>query len=568
MIRRLLGVCLFSLLLMGCKNDYDYNGMSDPATMKSEIAFSASVIGSQTATRADGSLVNRQEVRLPATASRTYYIYNTSTQQAEERQREYYVGIFGAFTGQQTWQEYLTDKGVEPPADLFFNQQASIEPYANGRNALSYSPLRFWSNNIVAGAINPTQREYASFWAYYPYNPTGDPGTYGIAITTDDTKPYHVNNGVGRVRFTMHPDAAEQVDFMASDIVCDRSRTSNPLVPDRDAEDNVTGYHPNPVPFSFHHLLAQVRLYAFMRAADKMVYIADGAGEALTVKSIEPGTSVTLSNDVVIPVSETPTYVNAYGKVVTLGVGDRIPDDASWLTGGLKTNKTQRWKRLSDDFTDKGGNKIFADISLSMSLNNIYTVSDFTSSYNTSTGQTEIISNVVGSPTGSATVNHYIQNPYWFLFDDDNRRVMLDDNFMYGYFEESPSNNGGDANALRYMERDDNNEKELRDRSYETEHTGHHYNYAPGNILLVVPQVLTDDDVPHIIITMKGKDARTNEELTARVTINLLKMNIKWESGFIYCYAFVDELEPGDDKVRGPENITVVFDPTRNTDQW
>jgi hypothetical protein len=48
----------------------------------------------------------------------------------------------------------------------------------------------------------------------------------------------------------------------------------------------------------------------------------------------------------------------------------------------------------------------------------------------------------------------------------------------------------------------------------------------------------------------------------------MLQMNIKWESGFIYCYAFLDELMPGDDKVRGPETITVVFDPMRETEQW
>jgi hypothetical protein len=95
-------------------------------------------------------------------------------------------------------------------------------------------------------------------------------------------------------------------------------------------------------------------------------------------------------------------------------------------------------------------------------------------------------------------------------------------------------------------------------------------NYAPGNILLMVPQVLKDQDVPHIVLTVKGNATQgsTTKEWTARVTINLLKMDINWESGFIYCYAFLDELQPGDDKVRGPESITVVFDTTQRTDQW
>ena len=105
-----------------------------------------------------------------------------------------------------------------------------------------------------------------------------------------------------------------------------------------------------------------------------------------------------------------------------------------------------------------------------------------------------------------------------------------------------------------------------------------HYNYAPGNILMVVPQTLSDDYVPHVIITAKGKRSVWNsttgeweegeEELTAKVTVNLLKMGISWQSGFIYCYAFLDELKPGDDKVRGPESISVLFDTSWYTDQW
>jgi hypothetical protein len=103
---------------------------------------------------------------------------------------------------------------------------------------------------------------------------------------------------------------------------------------------------------------------------------------------------------------------------------------------------------------------------------------------------------------------------------------------------------------------------------------GHkHYNYAPGNIMMVVPQRLSDEDVPHVIITAHCKtytngDPEATTDGTARVTVNLLKMGISWESGFIYCYAFLDELKPGDDKVRGPESITVLFNKEWRTDQW
>ena len=45
-------------------------------------------------------------------------------------------------------------------------------------------------------------------------------------------------------------------------------------------------------------------------------------------------------------------------------------------------------------------------------------------------------------------------------------------------------------------------------------------------------------------------------------------MNIEWKSGYIYCYAILDDLRPGDDIVRGPESITTIFDTEQYTDQW
>ena len=87
----------------------------------------------------------------------------------------------------------------------------------------------------------------------------------------------------------------------------------------------------------------------------------------------------------------------------------------------------------------------------------------------------------------------------------------------------------------------------------------------------VSAQTLSDDDVPHVVITAHGQTTQGGAAAinnTARVTVNLLKMGISWESGYIYCYAFLDELRPGDDKVRGPESITVLFNKDWYTDQW
>jgi hypothetical protein len=183
-------------------------------------------------------------------------------------------------------------------------------------------------------------------------------------------------------------------------------------------------------------------------------------------------------------------------------------------------------------------------------------------------------------------------NPYWFTFQD-NKRVRLNDNYMFGYYEDTPvakQFNATDAATLKaatgslaayddydgvnWSGKDDplgylssKTEDEKKEIAGRGDYSGKHYNYASGNILLMVPQTLSDDDVPNVVITAKGPTT-TGGTATAKVTVNMLKMGISWQSGFIYCYAFLDDLRPGDDKVRGPESITVLFNSKWYTDQW
>ena len=73
------------------------------------------------------------------------------------------------------------------------------------------------------------------------------------------------------------------------------------------------------------------------------------------------------------------------------------------------------------------------------------------------------------------------------------------------------------------------------------------------------------------MITAYGKGAQngTPANMSGRVTVNLLNMGLKWESGFIYSYAFIEnDLRPDVDKVRGPESITVIFDQNKWGSQW
>lgn len=495
-VRKLIYMMLPAMLLWSCAEDAALSGTGETALEAGDtgIDFSGVVVPSQTATKANNSLVDRKETHLVAT---------------ETNGKK--VGLFGAYTGSANWSSTAT-------ADFFFNQEATVETLSGSVNNLTYHPRRFW----------PNDRGKLSFWAYYPYNATGDPGEYGVHITTDSETGIGAGKGMGKMQFTMQTDAANQSDFMISDLVADKTKSDYPLLSEH-------GGNPTRVPLTFHHMLAQVRIYTIITGKDRIVY-ADNAGEPLTVKAIS-GSDVTLSNNVTYAGVGT-AYKNAYGVDQTLAVGDAIPDDTEWLkTKGLVTTpKTVRWKRTAkaDLQTATGGN--YADLSYSVAFNNIHTSALFTPSCDGST--TSFSSEVKGS-LGSATVNDYKVNYLkdfadtgaalandWFQFSGVGKRVMLDANHIYG---------------------DDY--------------------YDRGNIILAVPQALSDDDVPNIVVTVKGKDG-AGSDISAKVTVNLLQMDIRWESGFIYCYALLEELMPGDDKVLGPEVITVIFDPERRTDQW
>ena len=525
------------------------SGEGEEEVAENGIAFSSNVITSRVATRADASLVNKNEYHLPATTTGV-------------DGNNLYVGVFGAYTGQHTWAKLKTivakaegSRTTEEKAALaehykanfFFNQQAEVAVAAGTpqTNILSYNPLRFWPNNLVKSSLIPSRYEYASFWAYYPWNPTGDPGTNGIAIVPTANDTYSMASGMGKLKFTMQTDAKDQVDFLLSDLVADCSKDQYPLIESTVPADK--GWTPKRVPFTFHHALAQVRIYAFIRCTDKIVYAKDGDKE-LWVKS-KDDSKVTLTdglNDYDKTVDAVDqTYIDFWGKeqtvVIEPGKKLKIPDDTWWLYDGADkaakqaaaaaAQKTQRWTRTGT--TDYGGNKYYANKKMSVAFNNIYT----SAIYTLSDTQPSFTSEKQGSAVGTSTVSDYKFRHDWFLPHNTDARVMLDTERMYGI----DSNGDGYGDGQPFFDR--------------------------GNIMLVVPQTLTDDDVPNIVVTVT--DA-TNAAVNARVTVNLLNLGITWESGYIYSYAIIDELQPGDDKVRGPENIIVVFnpDPTKNTDQW
>ena len=527
--------CCLAAVLLSCTSDWEKGpSPQSPSPDSLAIAFGATAATSQPQTRADGTIVNKNETTLPATDSN----------------HDYYVGLFGYYTGQGSW-------NGEQTADIFYNQKMTVLSRQGDANPLTYSPLRFWPNN---------DGDKMSFWAYYPWNATDDPGDYGVAISSSSIGK---GKGMGSIKFTMHPDASAQSDFMISDLRADQTK---PTLETTSVDDGLT-YSPKRVSLRFRHMLAQVRLYAFIRGVDKMVYQTvkvDGNEVEVVADATWLDAQETVTTD------GNPTIIdewgNKYWKTTDNKVQREAPggytvlSDEDFVALNLRVpdeEKCERWDRTGGVW-DVTGQRRRANISYSMSFNNIHTTCVFTPKFenNTTTFNYED-----QGALGSATVDHYIMNPYWFHFDDDGQRDHLNETYMYGYFEGTKAYTltGDDDGSNRTW-------SSQNQMGYQYEVAGG-YNYAPGNIILAVPQVMNDSDVPNVTIIATGKTTQNgvtkDENQTATVTINLLGMALKWESGFIYSYAFLeDNLHPGDDLVRGPGSIVVYFDPQKWTDQW
>lgn len=580
------------LLFTGCKNDYDFVGSGTETTedAKDAVVFSTVVSSSRQASRADNTIINKGETMLLPTAT-----------------TKKKVGLFGCYTGQYKWSELWTLSQKASPTDAekkllddhyTANHMYNVPATIKSDGSLSYTPLAFWPNNVLAS--DATQHEYMTFWAYYPYNETSALGEYGISMT-DDEEGTGKGKGMGKVKFVMHSDAAQQNDFLISAPVTDCNRDKYML----QRTDNTPSYDPKPVQFRLYHMLAQVRFYTYIRGDDKMVYQKDISGNDLVADATWFDSWATEG-----------TIMDAYGNVYTKkedGTVERTTQKTSFPTEfaanltkdeflrlGLKVpdeSKCVRWDR-TDGVWDLNHARRRANIKYEFQFNNIHTTATFYPHYYYP--QSDAVSIDVNPATtlGSATVNNYIMNPYWFTFLDG-KRTRLNDNYMFGYYEDTPVYHKYDATdqttldaavgaGTKYDDFDGKDWTGLTDplgylsTKSEAEkavlaglgdNSAKHYNYAPGNVLLVVPQTLNDEDVPHVIITAAGKtytngNSSVLSDGSAKVTVNMLKMGISWESGYIYCYAFLDDLKPGDDKVRGPESITVLFNKDWYTDQW
>lgn len=634
-----LTVGVFSLLLSGCNEAAD-SLSGETAAGKEAVAFSTSVHSIRQATRADATIVNKDSTMLLPTAKSNRRVGIFGCYTGKYKWAELVTLSNTAYADRGDLAEVFADLKAATEDDYDEMKTEILEKYysanqmfntpatINADGTLTYLPLQFWPNNTLP---NDTEHEYMTFWAYYPYNESSTLGQYGISMY-NDAEGIGRGKGMGKVKFTMSTDAADHNDFLISAPVTDCNRDKYPL----QRTDNTPSYDPKPVQFRLFHMLAQVRFYTYIRGDDKMVYqdsnsdgepdkadeawlaaltngstttIIDDYGDVFDIEKSANGEKYTITNKSLKAVYPSDPKVTVR-KEDFLALNLKIPDEGNCV----------RWLRTDPAIWDISHERRRANITYELQMNNIHTVSTFYPHYYYPASDAVAINSDLPNTLGSVTVKHYIMNPYWFTFQNG-KRIRLNDNYMFGLFENTPVgkefnastaetlmtatddasmsayddvdgidwsalastydvtqapnvvSNPSVVDPLGYL-KDHDQHKELHPVTVES---GQHYNYAPGNILLVVPQTLNDEDVPHVVITAKGKRAvwdnvnnewTEGEELTAKVTVNLLKMGISWQSGFIYCYAFLDDLKPGDDKVRGPESITVLFNKNWYTDQW
>lgn len=151
------------------------------------------------------------------------------------------IGVYGYVHDNTTWTAtYAT------AAPNIFNNVAVTSTSTDG-TTFSYSPSRYWPSNTTT---------LISFYAYYPQNGTGITPT--------------VTTGMGSYAFETQALAANQVDFLVSDLEANQSKTNgNPS--------------DGSVDLKFHHMLCQVKA-----TADASTELKGNSGfKSCTVTKIE-----------------------------------------------------------------------------------------------------------------------------------------------------------------------------------------------------------------------------------------------------------------------------------------
>ena len=181
-------------------------------------------------------------------ADSNYFVGGTGTGVERHLNEGSSFGVFGYFHAQVAGAAGRWADANRNVPNLFYNEPVSV-----GRDGAlytySYNKSRFWPKNTL---------DRMSFIAYYPYNSTVDTdGNHDAnAIVEPFLDRYNERDGMVGFYYTVHEDAADQVDFMVSDLCQEQSYA----LWDSDNTKGLTGNANGKVKFFFHHALSQVRV--------------------------------------------------------------------------------------------------------------------------------------------------------------------------------------------------------------------------------------------------------------------------------------------------------------------
>lgn len=151
-------------------------------------------------------------------------------------------GVFGFFhSGTTSTPGSWNTTGQQNHPNFMLNQQVVY----NG-TTYDYTPAKFW----------PAAGNRISFYAYYPY--VANSSTYTASGVTDGSSAQYQlrtymnkdTDGQGSFGFDVAYEAKDQIDFMISDLCADQNKKEN----------IITDGTNKTVQFTFHHVLAQVRI--------------------------------------------------------------------------------------------------------------------------------------------------------------------------------------------------------------------------------------------------------------------------------------------------------------------
>ena len=165
-------------------------------------------------------------------------------------------GVFGFFHPEKEGAMGIWGDTNPNHPNIMYNQQVTVTETA-GVYTCDYNPKRYWPVN---------EKETISFFAYYPYDAASGTDSENYVVKSDLSS---ASNGMGKLRYKSDEDPAKQADFLVSDLCANQSKTSGRLTG--------SGTDAGKVRFTFHHMLAVVRINTINVVSENPLIVPDAA---------------------------------------------------------------------------------------------------------------------------------------------------------------------------------------------------------------------------------------------------------------------------------------------------